>query len=89
RTLTQARDTALSALMWPLPKFKDQKTYVEGKRLSNTPVRQAGGCVEVSRCPQKQSYQRPSDVPVRKFRSWWLSLLAAVCGGASFVGIGV
>jgi hypothetical protein len=29
RTLTQARDTALSALMWPLPKFKDQKTYVE------------------------------------------------------------
>ncbi len=62
---------------------------IGGKRLSNTPVRQAGGCVEVSRCPQKQSYQRPSDVPVRKFRSWWLSLLAAVCGGASFVGIGV
>ncbi len=29
RTLTEARDTALSALMWPLPKFKDQKTYVE------------------------------------------------------------
>jgi hypothetical protein len=29
RTLTQARETALSALMWPLPKFKDQKTYVE------------------------------------------------------------
>jgi hypothetical protein len=29
RTLTQARDIALSALMWPLPKFKDQKTYVE------------------------------------------------------------
>jgi hypothetical protein len=29
RTLTEARNTALSALMWPLPKFKDQKTYVE------------------------------------------------------------
>jgi hypothetical protein len=29
RTLTQARDTTLSALMWPLPKFKDQRTYVE------------------------------------------------------------
>jgi PD-(D/E)XK nuclease superfamily len=29
RTLTKARDTALSALMWPLPKFEDQKTYVE------------------------------------------------------------
>jgi hypothetical protein len=29
RTLTEARDTALSALTWPLPKFKDQKTYVE------------------------------------------------------------
>jgi hypothetical protein len=29
RTLIEARDTALSALMWPLPKFKDQKTYVE------------------------------------------------------------
>ena len=29
RTLTKARETALSALMWPLPKFKDQKTYVE------------------------------------------------------------
>jgi len=29
RTLTEARDTALSALMWPLPKLKDQKTYVE------------------------------------------------------------
>ena len=29
RTLTEARETALSALLWPLPKFKDQKTYVE------------------------------------------------------------
>src|ERR1019366_6526438 len=29
RTLTEARDTALSALTWPLPKFKDQQTYVE------------------------------------------------------------
>ncbi len=29
RTMTEARDTALSALTWPLPKFKDQKTYVE------------------------------------------------------------
>jgi hypothetical protein len=29
RTLTEARDIALSALLWPLPKFKDQKTYVE------------------------------------------------------------
>jgi len=29
RTLTEARDTALSALMWPLPKFKGQKSYVE------------------------------------------------------------
>jgi len=29
RTLTEARDTALSALMWPIPKLKDQKTYVE------------------------------------------------------------
>jgi PD-(D/E)XK nuclease superfamily protein len=29
RTLIEARNTALSALMWPLPKFKDQKTYVE------------------------------------------------------------
>jgi hypothetical protein len=29
RTLTEARDTAFSALTWPLPKFKDQKTYVE------------------------------------------------------------
>jgi hypothetical protein len=29
RTLTEARETALSALIWPLPKFKDQKTYVE------------------------------------------------------------
>jgi hypothetical protein len=29
RTLTEAHDIVLSALMWPLPKFKDQKTYVE------------------------------------------------------------
>jgi hypothetical protein len=29
RTLTEARDTALSALTWPMPKFKDQTTYVE------------------------------------------------------------
>jgi hypothetical protein len=29
RTLTEARDIALSALTWPLPKLKDQKTYVE------------------------------------------------------------
>jgi hypothetical protein len=29
RTLTEAHDTALSALTWPLPKYKDQKTYVE------------------------------------------------------------
>lgn len=29
RTLTEARDIALSALTWPLPKFKDQKTFVE------------------------------------------------------------
>lgn len=29
RTLTEARDVALSALSWPLPKFKNQKTYVE------------------------------------------------------------
>jgi hypothetical protein len=29
RTLTEARNTASSALMWPLPKSKDQKTFVE------------------------------------------------------------
>jgi hypothetical protein len=29
RTLTEARDTALSALTWPLQKFEHQKTYVE------------------------------------------------------------
>jgi hypothetical protein len=29
RTLTEARDIALSALTWPLPKFENQKTYVE------------------------------------------------------------
>ena len=29
RTLTEARETTFSALSWPLPKFKDQRTYVE------------------------------------------------------------
>jgi len=29
RTLIGAREIAFSALTWPLPKFKDQKTYVE------------------------------------------------------------
>jgi hypothetical protein len=29
RTLTEARDTALSALLWPLANFNDQKTFVE------------------------------------------------------------
>jgi PAS domain-containing protein len=29
RTLTEACDTAFSALTWPLPQLKDQKTYVE------------------------------------------------------------
>jgi hypothetical protein len=29
RTLTEASDVALSVLSWPLPKFKNQRTYVE------------------------------------------------------------
>ncbi len=29
RTLIEARETTFSALTWPLPKFKDQRTYVE------------------------------------------------------------
>ena len=56
----------------------DLHLTVDRKRLTNSPVRQAGYVLKCPDDPQKQSCQRSSDVPVRRFSSWWPSLLAAV-----------